>query len=225
MYLRATLTLAELRSLLDQLVPLRIHLELSEKRETQPQRWIELRDPTDVSLVPGRGLRVVCSGAVRYDVGPLHSRVRIREVALLLVPSVRTTTGDDANALSLRLEIERADIAMVPDGIDALIIAGVNEILAPKAEHASWSIDRAMKLKVPMPPQLVPLDAFHLGAQWTGVTVGKDHVELEMKLSAGVTRTEAGLPTVEEEVEQHQAEVLAEAQALRDATVPKGVVP
>lgn len=222
MLLRATVSIDELRKLLDQLVPLRIHLQLAPGAKVAPQRWVELRDPTDTALVPGKGLRVVCSGAVRYDVGPIHAKVRIHQIALVLVPAV-THHADGTRGLELTLEVEKADTAM-PDGLDALLIAGINELMEPNAKHGVWRIEHAMKAKLPLPPHLVPLEAFHIGASWTGVEVRERDFDVMLDLDAGITRTAEGLPTVEEVAAERAAEDAEAEHALRDPKVPKGYV-
>lgn len=209
MQLQAVVTLHELRALLDQLAPVRIHLGSQVDPEGSPERYIELEDPKDATLVPDLGLRIVCAGHVRYDVGPIHAKLTIREAVVLLSPRIEKHE-DGTSALALVMEIERADLAMVPDGIDALIISGVNEILAPKATHVSWSFEKQMRARLPFPTALVPLDAFHIGAQWGAIHIDAQQVRFEMALAAEVTRSAQGLPD------------LAQDAAMRAADIAKG---
>ena len=53
MWIEAIVTRDDLAELLGQLLPLKIHFDAS-----KTERWLFLDSPTEVSLVPGKGLRV-----------------------------------------------------------------------------------------------------------------------------------------------------------------------
>lgn len=199
MHLQAHISLVELRLLLDQFAPIRVHLDGDDVHapSERPERWIELFDPQSVALVEGRGLRVQCAGVVRYDLGPIPARLRLRAATLMVIPSVQAIDG--TSSLGLTLEIERADLAMVPDGIDQMIVDKVNAILAPQATKVSWRIDRALDAHFSLPTNLVPLEAFHVDGTWKEVRVEREQVVFDLDVACGITRHALGLPSADED--------------------------
>lgn len=221
MHLQAHITLVELRLLLDQFAPVRVHLDSKDDARApseKPERWIELFDPKAVTLVEGRGLRVECAGVVRYDLGPIPARLQVREATLILIPSIESVDGK--RTLALTLEIERADLAMVPDGIDAMIVEKVNAILAPQATKVSWRIDHALDAHLPLPASLVPLDAFHIDGTWKEVRVERERVVIDLDVASGITRHALGVPTVEEDQALREADERSAVQVLNEARTP-----
>jgi hypothetical protein len=221
MHLQAHITLVELRLLLDQFAPVRVHLDSKDDPRPpseKPERWIELFDPQSVTLVEGRGLRAVCAGVVRYDLGPIPARLQVREATLILIPSIESVDGKEA--LALTLEIERADLAMVPDGIDQMIIDKVNAILAPQATKVTWRIDRALEGHLALPVNLVPLEAFHIAGTWKEVRVERERVVIDLEVASGITRQALGLPTMEEDQALREADERSAVDAINEARTP-----
>ncbi len=199
MHLQAHISLVEFRLLLDQFAPIRIHLDGDDAHapDERPERWIELFDPQSVVLVEGRGLRVECAGVVRYDLGPIPARLRLRSATLLVIPSVQRVDG--ASALGITLEIEKADLALVPGAVDQMIVEKVNAILAPQATKVSWRIDRALDGHFTLPTNLVPLEAFHVDGTWREVLVEREQVVFDLDVACGITRHALGLPSADQD--------------------------
>src|SRR5687768_11850464 len=84
MFIDIILARSQITELLSQFAPVRIHLASPD----EDRSWVELDEPREITLLEGRGLRVVCTGRIRYAVAGLKVPLEIRRVQLLLEPRV-----------------------------------------------------------------------------------------------------------------------------------------
>lgn len=181
MQLDLVLTVEKVRELLRQFTPIRIHLTPTD----EDRRWVELEQPSEVTLVPGRGVRAVCSGRLRYELGGMGVPLSIRRVQVLLEPVVTA----DQEQLEFHLSIEDADLQNVPDVIDRALVGKINESLTPQALHLAWGYRKSLTRAVRLPERLEPLHELLVSAQRLQVTISDSEVRLMLDLGLALSRT------------------------------------
>src|SRR5688572_15552050 len=88
MHIDITLGLDEIVRVLQEATPLRVHFGGDDET-----RWVELEHPSEVKLVPDRGLRVVADGHMRYEIAGIKLPFAIRRAQLLLEPEIVRIEG------------------------------------------------------------------------------------------------------------------------------------
>jgi hypothetical protein len=178
-----TVTRDELTRLLGEFAPIRIHLT----SQDEDRRWIELERPERVELVPGLGARIVTSGRLRYELIGISVPARIRELSVLLVPTI-TTAASGRQSLAFLLEVQKADLAHVPGLIDAALVSKVNGALTPESTHMIWHFGDALERRVALPERLEPLDALATSVSGGGVGVDDERISFTLRLALEVKR-------------------------------------
>ncbi|HJL15332.1 MAG TPA: hypothetical protein RMH99_06750 [Sandaracinaceae bacterium LLY-WYZ-13_1] len=147
------LSLEDLRVLLCELTPLRIHMSAPDG----PERWIELDEPSKVRLEAGRGARVKTSGRIRFTKAKVPVHAEVRCVELSLIPTV-VDDGPEGFRLAFRIDIEDGDLVMVPDKIDDGIVSAVNRALTPRATKLIWRFSDTLRTELPLTARMQPVD-------------------------------------------------------------------
>ncbi|MBV9946181.1 MAG: hypothetical protein JOZ69_04975 [Myxococcales bacterium] len=128
MWLEAVLSRDDLERVLRQFAPAVIRLG--------DAGTLTLEEPTEVALVPERGLRVVCPAKLHWPVLGIGVPVAMRALVVVLSPVVEAPDGTEA--LVFKLHIEHVDVTLLPQFIDDKVTARVNEELARKHLELSW---------------------------------------------------------------------------------------
>jgi hypothetical protein len=175
----------EVRDLLAQVAPLRIHLTDGD----EDRRWVELEPPSEVSFSPGEGIRIVTHGRLRHELAGVGLPFGIRRVQILFSPEI--VAGHHGQRLDFRLRVEQADLENVPGLVEAVVIAKVNQALEPERLGMYWELTQTLELSVSLPERFEPLDRFLSGARTAQVTVTHDSLILRLSLELGMSRTRA----------------------------------
>jgi hypothetical protein len=178
MQLRAVVTLADLVALLEQATPLRISMK------DDARRWIELERPSEVSLVPGRGARVVVSGRLQLDVADVPLLAKIKSLELMLIPTLAQPAQ-----LVFKIVVEQLDVAYVPGLIEDALVPRVNAALAPFAARLAWNFGKTLHASLKIPPHLEPLERFELAVTGAQVEVDAERIRLDVELSTSLSRS------------------------------------
>jgi hypothetical protein len=180
--LDVTLRQEEVIDLLAQVTPVRIHLTEGD----EDRRWVELERPTQVSFVPGEGVRIVTHGRLRHELGGVGLPFGIRRLQILFVPAI--VTGHHGQRLDFRLLVEAADLENVPGLIETVVIAKVNQSLEPERLGMYWELARTLTLGLALPERFEPLDRLLTTARSAQVTISADALILRLNLSLGMSR-------------------------------------
>jgi hypothetical protein len=152
MRLQATLTREDLQSLVSDLAPVTILLGHKGK--------LTLSDPCGLELVADRGLRFVCHAQGSWEVLGVSVPIVLKALAIRLEPSVATRPEGDA--LVFKLQIESADIAMVPGVIGERIVELVNGELDEKHAELAWGFRKTLSHVFSLPASLANLASIGL---------------------------------------------------------------
>jgi hypothetical protein len=182
MWLEAIVTRDDLAELLEEVHPLKIHLEPNEDQE----RWIELGRPQDVSLVRDVGLRVTCPARLQWTVIGTHPTIMIDSLTMLLRPTV--VQKSRGHVLDLHVQIDEADVRGLPSFLDATIVKAVNVALAAKS--LSWNFTETLTHKVGLPASLDPLDSLQIQVTWGERRIGTEAVVLVVSFRLHVVRND-----------------------------------
>jgi hypothetical protein len=154
MRLEATLTREDLKSLVDELMPVTILLGQKGK--------LSLSDPTGLELMPNHGLRVSCHAHGSWEVLGVGVPITLTSLAILLEPSF--AMRPDGDVLVFKLQIVSADIAMVPGVIAHRIVDLVNGELAEKHVELAWRFRKTLSHEFSLPESLENLASIGLTA-------------------------------------------------------------
>jgi hypothetical protein len=164
MQLQATLTKDDLQTLVAQLSPLRVGL--GQKGQ------LTLAQPSGLALVADRGLRVVCAAQVLWEVLGVSVPVSLKSLSVMVEPSVESRA--DTDFLVFKMQIESADIVMVPALIGDRLTELVNAELAEKRVELSWSFGKTLSHVFRLPAVLQSLVSIGLTVSSGSVRVTDD---------------------------------------------------
>jgi hypothetical protein len=181
MRIEAVLSRQDIADLLHAFVPLQ--LELGDP--STGERTVIIDALGDVTLVPDLGVRVTCSGRLRWPILGIHLPVHVRLLTLVLRPRVETRAGSDN--LVWRLAIEDADIAWVPATIDRDIIEKANRELSQHHTELAWDFTNTLTHEFLMPAALRSAKGLDMRVIGGYVRITDAAVGLAVAFSAAVT--------------------------------------
>jgi len=158
MFLEAIATKDDLVQALGQILPVRIDLGGEHPRS----RVLALHAARSVELVADRGLRVVCSAELTWDIAGLSPTVKLDELAILLKPRVVDHNG--GAAIDFNIELEEADIHGLPGIIDATIMKAANAALVSK--KITWDVTESLSRTVNMGSALEEVQRLKISVDW-----------------------------------------------------------
>jgi hypothetical protein len=186
MWLEAILTREDLRQVLNQFAPMELRLGESGK--------LLLDTPSDVSLIRDKGLAVVCEATLHWPLLGVDIPVHIHGLVLLVHPSVeRRASGD---VLVFTLEIDRANVSMLPKIIDDKITAMVNEELVKKHIELAWNFGKTLTHVFSLPAALESTSTLGLKVTGGKVKVTDDAMGFAVCFRTEVERRREGHPGV-----------------------------
>jgi hypothetical protein len=179
-----TLSRDEIVELLNQVGPVRIHLTQGD----EDRRWVELEPPSEVSLVPGAGVRVVTRGRLRHELAGIGLPLGIRRVQVLFTPEI--VMGHHGQRLDFRLRVEQGDLENVPGLVEGVLIPKVNDALEPARLGTQWELARTLSRSIAIPDRFEPLDRFLMAARAAHVTVTSDAIVVRITLGLALARSQ-----------------------------------
>jgi hypothetical protein len=175
---------ATIQKVIHEFAPVRIHLTPTD----EDRSFLELEEPTLIEMVPGRGVRVVCSGRVRYALGPIAVPLTMRRLSVLLVPEiVEGRTGQPA--LGFGIEIEDSDLELLPGLVEGAIAHRVNPALTPAESPLRFELADALTKSFKLPERLEPLDCFGIKMRQASIVVDDEGLSLSITLDLAISRT------------------------------------
>ena len=181
MWIEAIVSLEDFQSLAAELLPVRVQLGASDS-----DHYLFLSAAREVSLLEGRGLRVVCSAQIRWPVLGMDLPINVDNLTVVLEPSVAQEGGE----LLIGMQLEQADVAWVPSVLDSTIVSAINEAVRNRSSELSWSFG-VMNQNFALPPMLQPLRALDLKAGWGKVRITSEAMVLVVSFHAhAVARSE-----------------------------------
>jgi hypothetical protein len=174
MWVEAIVSLEDFQSLAAELFPVRVHLG------ADSDHYLFLSAMSEVSLVEGRGLRLVCNAQIRWPVLGMDVPINVERLAVMLEPSVPNEGGE----LCLGVQLEHADVAWVPALLDTKIVGAINEALQKRRADLSWNFAKTLSHELPLPEMLQPLRALDLKAAWGKTRVTNEGVVLVVSFHA-----------------------------------------
>ena len=181
MRVEAILSVADLMALAAQFMPFSVELG--------GEGSLVVTDPSDLTLLAGNGVRVVCKAKLKWPVLGIVVPVTVQSLALVVQPEIAKTT--DGEALLLKLEVEHADLAGVPTFVDKRITEKVNAALAEKHVELAWNFAGTLNHAFALPKSLAPLEAFALSVIGARVVVTAEAMGFSVAFQSSVTRSPA----------------------------------
>jgi hypothetical protein len=175
MWLEAIVSLEDFQALAAELLPVRVQLGSAES-----DHYLFLSAASQVSLVEGRGLRVVCNAQIRWPVLGMDIPINVDSLTVMLEPKVPNESGE----LFVGVQLEHADVAWVPSLLDKKIVAAINEALEQRYTELAWRFETALSHVFVLPEMLQPVRALGLKAGWGKVRVTGEAMVLAISFHA-----------------------------------------
>lgn len=179
MWLEAVLTEDDVRAVARQFSPLEIRLGTDGR--------LALSRPLSVSLVPGRGVEVVCNGQLDWPVLGMHVPVAMEKLTAMVVPALAPSGRDGEHALVLRLAIERAGVSHL-GFVDERITALLNDELARHHTELTWNFARVLTHTFSLPASLLSAETVSLEVRSGEIKVTRKGMALAVQMGSSVRR-------------------------------------
>jgi hypothetical protein len=174
---------ATLQRMLDEILPITVLLD---DAGTPNGRWVMLERARRLELIPGEGIRLATSGAMRWPISFVPMTVRLAALQLLLRPIV---VGDGAaTRVRFRPLIEYADFERLPGFVDRGIVSIINRALETRSERLEWRVAESLALRFQLPETLVPLERARVDVVAAALTIDERGISVGVTLDVGVTR-------------------------------------
>lgn len=181
-HLQAELPREMIERAFQRLTPLKIHMA----EPSSNKRWLELHTPAEIEFVPGKGIRIVTTGSFRFELAKVPIPAHLDRIEFLLTPRI-IAHGEDF-AAAIPIEIIQADLRMIPDVIDDLLVAQVNRALTPRASQLVWRLSDTLSAEFEMPERLAQLKALDLSVEHSQFEVTAESVKLKVAYRLKVER-------------------------------------
>ena len=177
MWLEAILTADDVASIATQVSPLELRIGTDGR--------LGLSRPSTVTLVPGRGVEIVCNAQLRWPVLGMHVPVSMEGLTIMVCPGVESRP--DGYALVLRLGLERAGVSSV-GLIDERVTALLNEELEKHHVELAWNFSQTLTHTFALPGALLSAEAVGLTVRSGTTRVTRDAMALAVLMGASVQR-------------------------------------
>ncbi|MET0341414.1 MAG: hypothetical protein ABW252_10445 [Polyangiales bacterium] len=177
----AAFTRSELVDFASEWLPLKLLLGDVSKED----RYLALSEPRAIDLLPGKGLRLVCSAEIRWPLMGLTVPIKAHSLSVLLKPSIVVELGFPR--LRFGIEIEKADLVSVPARIDAAITKAVNAALGERVK-VGWDFGAMLTRSIAMPRMLATTESLDLRVVSHALAVTADALTLELGVHASASR-------------------------------------
>lgn len=188
MHIFARLEEATLKTILDELLPVRILLDQG-GTQGAADRWVSIEPTRQVDFIAGEGLRLTTGGQIHWIVGGVPVDATLHTAQVMLRPEVRAEKH--GGRLVFRPSLESADVKNVPGLLDRGIVALVNRQLESRGNELYWDFGHSLGFSVGLPPALVGVQALQLAVTNAAVAVTADAFELTLTLSLHFQRAPA----------------------------------
>lgn len=120
--------------------------------------------PVAVTLVAGRGLRVVCPATVHGSFLHVDVPVTVAAATVLLEPSIAPREGRPV--LAFKLSVESVDVAALPHILEDVAVRAINDGLVSHDAELVWDFRRTLSHCFTLPDVLTPSRTIDLSAAW-----------------------------------------------------------
>jgi hypothetical protein len=188
MWLQAIFTPADLERVLGEITPLAIALD-----DQAHDRYLWLERPSQVETPASKGLRIVTSARLQWNVMGIPVPILLRSVTLLLTPSIARRDGKDMLAFEAR--IEHADLTGVPEFVENGLLERMNEELAKERAQLVWHFMDTLDFHFNLPDAMQPARQMHLFARWGALRMTEEGVAVAASFSLNAESPQAARDT------------------------------
>ena len=181
MLLSATLTTEELGHLLRSMIPLRIDLS----QPGSASRWLDVVELLD-SSIEGESLCVAARCRILWPDRTLLDTIEIRQVALVVTPSLVVT--DAGVGLGIELRCRALDVRWVPDFVDRRIVDAINERIDEAKLELVWDLSKTLTFDVVEPSARSNLAKFHFDVSTVKLSVDAEGINITGPMTVTVDR-------------------------------------
>jgi hypothetical protein len=182
MWLEAIFTREDLQEVVGRFSPLKILLG--------DNGSLLLVAPSEVSLLPDRGIGVTCDATLTWPVLGLDIPVSMHGLVVHVLPAVEERP--EGPTLVFRLQIDHAGVALLPSFFDHSVVARVNQELERKHIELAWNFARTLSHAFALPSTLASAAAFSIRATAGRVKATENALGLAVDFEASVQARDKG---------------------------------
>ena len=176
MWLEAILTREDLQAVVERFAPLTILLGESGS--------LLLVAPTDLSLMPDKGIALRCDATLHWPVLGFDVPVSMHGLLLHILPLVEERP--EGPTLVFRLQIDHTGVAMLPSFFDHGVTAKIDQELEQKHVELAWKFVDTLSHVFKLPPSLASASGFALRATAGRVKATEVALGLAVEFEASV---------------------------------------
>jgi len=182
MWLEAIFSREDLQDVASKFAPLKILLGDSGS--------LLLVSPSEVSLIPNRGIALTCDATLHWPVLGVDIPVSMHGLLVHVLPTIEERP--DGATLVFRLQIDHAGVAMLPSFFDHGITARVNEELQKKHVELAWNFVNTLSHAFGLPASLASAATFSVRATAGRVKVTETALALAVDFVTSVQTRDGG---------------------------------
>ena len=191
MWLEAIISQEDLVHALGEFLPVKIHLDQREgpdgkPAKDEPERALFLDAPTEVTLVPEQGLRVICPAELTWSIAGMSPSMKIDALQVMIRPEV--VEKNKGSVLEFGMQVEVADFHALPSFIDATIVKAINTALMTK--KPAWNFTETLTRTVGLGRMFDPVEALKIEVTWGKTKIGAEVLGLVVSFKLGFVRTD-----------------------------------
>jgi len=181
--LRVTLDQEDLASFIRAATPIRVHLSGPD----DPERWVELDEPRNFSLVPDVGMKLEAGGKFHFEAARVPLQDYIKRIRVTVRPEI---DNDETGIPSLlfHLDLDEADLATFPKLIDEGVTKLVDRALRANQTKMVIPFGSLLAARGALSPRIQPLTAAKLNVERGSMTITEDRMVFAVDLSLELER-------------------------------------
>jgi hypothetical protein len=184
MWLEAVLSKEDLLKVATDFTPLTIGL--GEEGE------LLLKTPSEVTLVADRGLRITCEAQIHWPILGVNVPLTLNALTVIVRPAVDKREG--GSALVFFLELEHADLAIVPSILDHRMTELVNKELAAKHVELAWNFSETLSHTFALPAVLKNASSLGIEVAWGAIRITADALVFAVSLHSVIQHDRTRVP-------------------------------
>ncbi|MGD0674129.1 MAG: hypothetical protein ABSC94_01845 [Polyangiaceae bacterium] len=180
MRLEATLGKEDLLDVFGQLAPLEIRVGEG--------GTLLLACPTEVMMIPGDGVKVVCDATFHWPVLGVGVPVHMRGLRATIRPAIRDGSNEASDVLAFTLKVDHAGVSLLPASFDERVTSHLNKELVSRHIELAWNYGQTLSHVFSLPATLVSAAALALKVIAGTVEVTEGAVVFAVDFGAAVER-------------------------------------
>lgn len=176
MQLKATLTKNDVINLFAQLAPLVVRVGEG--------GTLLLASPTEVAMIPGEGVRVVCDATFHWPLLGVELPIHLSALAVRIRPAVQPDSNGKSDILAFTLQVEHTGMSLLPAVFDGRVTSRLNRELQTRNIEVAWNFGKTMSHVFQLPATLLSAGPLDLKVRVGTIEITESEIVLDVDFVA-----------------------------------------